>query len=142
MNPIGPMTGDCEVLELPEGLDRITVTLDEAKAGLSIAYRVDGDVLDETYGKLDADDSTVWEFTDANPLVGLYGRASDIEIERLGFITLDTACQVAAEAAAEEGKTEEENTEGEAEGEHEQGGTVGGEELIDLEENATDTEKD
>ena len=81
MDPIGPMTGDCETLELPEGLDSITVTLDESRAGLSVMYRIDGDVLDETYGKLDDEASTVWEFTEEAPLVGLYGRASDIEIE-------------------------------------------------------------
>jgi len=46
MDPIGPMTGDCRTLELPEGLDRITVTLDESRAGLSIMYRIEGDVLD------------------------------------------------------------------------------------------------
>jgi hypothetical protein len=38
-----------------------------------------------------------WEFDDENPLVGLYGRQNESGITQLGFITLNTACQLAAE---------------------------------------------
>jgi len=41
--------------------------------------------------------NTEWEFKSENPLVGLYGRQSERGIEQIGFITLDTVCQAAAE---------------------------------------------
>lgn len=98
------MTGDCETLELPEGLDKIKATLASAESGVSLVYKIreNGvDSLKETYGELDADNMTVWRFDDANPLVGLYGRQTEAGIAQLGFITLDTACQAAAEDVVE-----------------------------------------
>lgn len=42
-----------------------------------------------------------WTFDDENPLVGLYGRQNEDGITQLGFITLDTACQLAADKVVE-----------------------------------------
>lgn len=97
MAPIGVMTGDCEVLELPEGLDKIKASLNSADSGVSIMYKVFDGVLKETYGELNDNNLVEWRFTDENPLVGLYGRQTEAGISQLGFITLDTACQVAVE---------------------------------------------
>merc|ERR1712066_20107 len=49
------------------------------------------------YGNVKLVRRTKWEFNDANPLVGLYGRQTATGITQLGFITLDTACQAAHE---------------------------------------------
>jgi len=99
MAPIGSMTGQCDWLELPEGLDRIKATLTPGASAVSIKYRiVDGpNELTTAYGELDQNNKAVWSFDDANPLVGLYGRQTEAGISQLGFITLDTACQAAAE---------------------------------------------
>jgi len=97
MAPIGVMAGDCEALELPEGLDKIKASLNSADSGVSIMYKVFGGALKETYGELNDNNMVEWRFTDENPLVGLYGRQTETGISQLGFVTLDTACQAAIE---------------------------------------------
>jgi len=97
MAPIGVMTGDCEALELPEGLDKIKASLNSADSGVSIMYKVFGGALKETYGELNDNNIVEWRFTDEAPLVGLYGRQTESGISQLGFVTLDTACQAAVE---------------------------------------------
>ena len=94
MAPIGLMSGNCEKLDLPQGLDRIKASMNAQESSLSIKYKIfDADLL-QTYGEV-TDDKTTWAFTEENPLVGLYGRQTDAGIVQLGFITLDTACQLA-----------------------------------------------
>jgi len=97
MAPIGVMAGDCEPLELPEGLDKIKASLNSADSGMSILYKVFGGALKETYGELNDNNMVEWRFTDEAPLVGLYGRQTETGISQLGFVTLDTACQAAVE---------------------------------------------
>jgi len=41
MMPIGPMTGQCDYLELKEGLDEIKATLRKNESGLSMQYRIE-----------------------------------------------------------------------------------------------------
>merc|ERR1712113_4246 len=103
MAPIGSMTGQCDWLELPEGLDKIKATLAPGATAVSIKYRiVDGpNEMTTAYGDLDQNNKIIWSFDDANPLVGLYGRQTEAGISQLGFITLDTACQAAAEEVVE-----------------------------------------
>ena len=94
MAPIGLMSGECEKLDLPQGLDRIKATMNTQESSLSIKYKIfDADLLQE-YGEV-TDAKTTWAFTEENPLVGLYGRQTEAGIVQLGFITLDTACQLA-----------------------------------------------
>ena len=94
MAPIGVMGGECDKLDLPQGLDRIKASMNTQESSLSIKYKIfDTDLL-QTYGEV-ADEKTTWAFTEENPLIGLYGRQTDAGIVQLGFITLDTACQLA-----------------------------------------------
>ena len=52
-----------------------------------------------------------WDFSGGNAIVGAYGNQSERGIERLGFITLDTACQYKIEENIEEAEEEKCNTE-------------------------------
>jgi len=99
MKPIGPMTGECDYLELKEGLDEIKATLRNNESGLSMMYQIKDspNEMKVEYGNVKLVRRTKWEFNDANPLVGLYGRQTATGITQLGFITLDTACQAAHE---------------------------------------------
>jgi len=64
---------------------------------LSVVYKILGeDPKKKEYGDLVDNNLVSWNFDDANPLVGLYGRQTESAITQLGFITLDTACQLAA----------------------------------------------
>ena len=45
------------------------------------------------YGDL-SNDTTVWTFTEENPLIGVYGTYSSNKIQKLGFISLNTRCQM------------------------------------------------
>merc|ERR1712113_1267341 len=99
MKPIGPMTGECDYLELKEGLDEIKATLRNNESGLSMMYQIKDspNEMKVEYGNVKLVRRTKWEFNDSNPLVGLYGRQTATGITQLGFITLDTACQAAHE---------------------------------------------
>merc|ERR1719336_3633474 len=94
MTPIGLMGGECEKLDLPQGLDKVKATMNPLESSLSIKYKIfDADLLQE-YGEV-TEEKTTWSFAEENPLVGLYGRQTEAGITQLGFITLDTACQLA-----------------------------------------------
>merc|ERR1719336_1176455 len=94
MTPIGLMSGECEKLDLPQGLDKIKATMNTLESSLSIKYKIFVTDLLQTYGEV-TDEKTTWSFTEENPLIGLYGRQTEAGITQLGFITLDTACQLA-----------------------------------------------
>jgi len=94
MAPIGLMSGECEKLDLPQGLDKVKATMNSLESSLSIKYKIfDTDLL-QTYGEF-TNEKTTWSFSEENPLIGLYGRQTEAGIAQLGFITLDTACQLA-----------------------------------------------
>lgn len=94
MTPIGLMSGECEKLDLPQGLDKVKATMNPLESSLSIKYKIfDTDLL-QTYGEFTSE-KTTWSFSEENPLIGLYGRQTEYGIAQLGFITLDTACQLA-----------------------------------------------
>ena len=97
MQAIGQMTGECETLKLPDGLDRIKASLSPEESDLSIKYKVFSEVLSKVYGDIDKEDFVQWDFTEEKPLVGLYGRQSEAGIDQLGFITLNIECQLAHE---------------------------------------------
>jgi hypothetical protein len=88
------MTGNCETLELTDGLGKIKASLSSGaqSSGVSITYKHYSNELIKTYGEIDSEGKTTWHFTDDQPLVGLYGRQTETGIAQLGFITLDTAC--------------------------------------------------
>ena len=94
MAPLGLMTGQCDTLELPEGLDKIKATMNSRDSTVSLVYKHEGTDLKQKYGD-QSDERTTWTFTEQNPLVGLYGRQTERGISQLGFITIDTACQLA-----------------------------------------------
>ena len=89
MEPLGPMTGDCSTIQLPGEIYKFKVS--NEVEDMAIDYKVYG-VLDEKYGDIHVP-HTEWHFTSSNPLIGLYGRASELRIEEVGFITLNTECQ-------------------------------------------------
>ena len=94
MAPLGLMSGQCVPLELPDGLDKIKATINSRDSTVSLVYKHDGTDLKQKYGD-QGDERTAWTFTQENPLVGLYGRQTEKGIAQLGFIVLDTACQLA-----------------------------------------------
>lgn len=106
LTAIGKMAGACSTIELPDGLDKIKADRDRAKYGLAIIYKINGDVLKEQYGEKNWAWTTEWEFDDAHPLVGLYGRQNENGIEQLGFITLNTQCQADTEEVDENDGTD------------------------------------
>ena len=83
MDPIGEMNGNCETIELPVMLDRITVSKNNQFSSFSIAYEYTfiGHPQSFAYGAhadelddLQVDSSTAeWTFSGQDPLVGLYG---------------------------------------------------------------------
>jgi len=40
MAPIGLMSGECEKLELPQGIDKIKATMNTLESSLSIKYKI------------------------------------------------------------------------------------------------------
>ena len=76
MTPIGLMDGDCELLELPQGLDKIKATMNGKESSVSIVYKIFNSNLRQIYGDI-TDERIVWTFTEDNPLVGLYGRQTE-----------------------------------------------------------------
>ena len=76
MTPIGLMSGDCEQLELPQGLDKIKATMNAQESSVSIVYKIFNANLRQIYGDI-TDERTAWTFTEDNPLVGLYGRQTE-----------------------------------------------------------------
>ena len=115
MDPIGKIEGTCKTVKLPEGLDEIKSSFREESSGLSVIYIIRGDINKAVrYGDVTPAKIVDWEFDDANPLVGLYGRQNESGITQLGFITLDTVCQAAREEVSEPVKpTEPEEQTGE-----------------------------
>jgi len=96
MSSIGKMTGTCKTLNLTGGLDRIRASSKSDSSGVNNIKYYRGSKV-KSFGDSDADEYTEWQFNEDNELVGVYGRQSERGIEQLGFITLDTACQAAAE---------------------------------------------
>ena len=88
MAPLGLMSGQCDSLEIPEGLDKIKATMNTGNSTVSLVYKHFDTDLKRTYGDQN-DGKTVWNFTDENPLIGLYGRQTETGIAQLGFITLN-----------------------------------------------------
>ena len=76
MTPIGLMSGDCEQLELPQGLDKIKATMNSQESSVNIVYKIFNANLRQVYGDV-TDERTTWTFTEENPLVGLYGRQTE-----------------------------------------------------------------
>ena len=76
MTPLGLMSGDCEYLELPQGLDKIKATMNGQESSVSIVYKIFNANLRQIYGDI-TDERTAWTFTEENPLVGLYGRQTE-----------------------------------------------------------------
>lgn len=108
MAPIGLMEGICHTVKPSGPLHQIRAAGgDDGVTGIKY-YNGDekqyGDVPKRRWKKTD------WEFSEDQPLVGLYGRQSERGIEQIGFITLDTQCQLAAEIVVEEEETAEETT--------------------------------
>ena len=81
---------ECEVLELPQGLDRIKVTLKSTDSGVDIQYRANDGDFKKTIGWVRLIDFEDWDFSEANPLIGMWGRQTSLGIAQLSFITLDT----------------------------------------------------
>ena len=85
------MIGDCDTIMTPEGLDEIAATISLNKSG--IRYQKGRRDIRETRGELDSHSQTEWYFTEDKPLVGMYGRLSNLGLSQIGFITLDKECQ-------------------------------------------------
>ena len=66
------------------------MTLKSAESGIDIQYRMSKGEM--TIGYVRKSDFEEWQFTEANPLVGVWGRQTELGIAQLGFITLDTEC--------------------------------------------------
>ena len=52
MNPIGLMTGKCETIVLPEGLNKIKASLNTEHASLNIKYKIFDQEHAKTYGTI------------------------------------------------------------------------------------------
>jgi hypothetical protein len=116
MGAFGTTSGDgieCQTLNIVEsGLDRIRASSTGADTGVNNIRYYRGN-RSKYFGDKDQKDYVQWKFSEEDELVGVYGRQSERGIEQLGFITLDTACQAAAEEAKpadEEEETEDEKT--------------------------------
>lgn len=70
LNPLGSMTDDCEIIQLPGDINKIKASKSSEK--MSIEYKIYGQ-LNQKYGTIDSTHSQFWHFTDSNPLIGLYG---------------------------------------------------------------------
>ena len=90
LDPLGKMTGNCQTMTLQGHLDKIEASYNEENGVHGLRFYRDGKYKD--YGKL-SDDTVTWDFTDDKPLLGLYGNHNTKGIKKLGFITLDLACQ-------------------------------------------------
>ena len=51
MAPIGLMSGQCDSLELPEGLDKIKETMNPGESSVSLTYKHFGTDLKQIYGQ-------------------------------------------------------------------------------------------
>ena len=51
MAPIGLMSGQCDSLELPEGLDKIKATMNPGESSVSLTYKHFGTDLKQIYGQ-------------------------------------------------------------------------------------------
>jgi len=51
MAPIGLMSGQCDSLELPEGLDKIKATMNSSESSVSLTYKHFGTDLKQIYGQ-------------------------------------------------------------------------------------------
>lgn len=91
LDPIGQMNGDCIKLVLAGPLERIRVTQSADKGVQSISYFRSG--RKKTFGKI-GDRIVEWTPSDAQPIIGMHGSFSGDRISSIGFISLNTACQV------------------------------------------------
>ena len=88
------MTGKCQALELKGPIDRIRSVIEASSDGneklKGIRYYRGRRA--KTYGSVKRA-YTETKFTEAKPLIGIYGSQNGSSIGQLGFITLNTECQ-------------------------------------------------
>ena len=72
LDPIGDISGDCDTMLTPEGVDEIVATISKRTSGIS--FQKGQNDIKETYGQLDQHGQTKWSFDSEDPLIGLFGR--------------------------------------------------------------------
>ena len=85
LEPIGEMQGECRLLILEGPVSMIKASFSSKSQSVS-AIKYFRDNSSVTFGTL-LEDPAVWEFDEANALIGVYGYIESGTIRQLSFIT-------------------------------------------------------
>ena len=99
------MTGNCQKLLLAGPLESMRATQSDDYGVKSMTYLRNG--RKKTFGK-SGERIVEWTLTQSEPIIGIHGSFTGDRISSLGFITLDTACQVPFDQAPDVVLTEDE----------------------------------